>query len=75
MGIKAAFMKVIPFLLDVIIIDLNFGLSLRFCVLFVIHAVAFALTSLHYIYIVKVFVVSLIFWFCGFVSKCSGVGS
>lgn len=36
---------------------------------------AFALTSLHDIYIVKVFLVSLIFWFWGFVWKCSGVGS
>lgn len=43
MGIKAAFMKVNPFLLDVIIIDLNFGLRLRFCVLFVIQSNGFCI--------------------------------
>lgn len=37
-------------------------------------AVGFALTSLHYIYIVKMFVVPLVFWSWGFVSYYSGAG-
>lgn len=41
MGIQAAFMKVNTFLVDVMVIDLNFGLSLRFCVPFVIYCSGF----------------------------------
>lgn len=67
MGIKAAFMKVNPFLLDVIIIDLNFGLRLRFCVLFVIQSNGFCIDfiALH-LYCEGVFSISylLVLRFC-----------